>query len=335
MVLKQLSPAGRWRAKLNSRLELLAEQLAPSSQRPSPAQSPHLRVLGELPRVEGSKPVYLLQDARQQRYIFKQCERALAAAEQAAYELRRLGGRPVVPAWQHTLQVDGRSLTGVIKRFIDEAAEPTLTTATAEWTSEQRAVMLLEHAWDWFLDNLDTNTSQYALFGSDRVPVNIDWDRSFATSGHNPMSRFAKYRATLPNAKTFLYADYVDGKFALPLGLLLDEARRIRRLPRKQVERIMRAYAGVRYEDAADQAAFVKTALLRQRRIEKECLRFVRELARERRELAGPARGWSQRLRRTSLHVWSWWQLILERVVRGAVGRTSRGILSWLRARQS
>ena len=106
----------------------------------------------------------------------------------------------------------------MLKPFIDFNVSAELDADTTQWTVEQRAVMLAEHAWEWFLDNLDTNTSQYALLGPLRLPVNIDWDRAFFSDGRSELSRFAKYKPQLPNARTFLYADYVAGKVKLPVS---------------------------------------------------------------------------------------------------------------------
>lgn len=347
-MIKALSRSRRFRTQLNAALDLLALELNPtrasapgsragkrdvSAARDAPG--PHFVALGALAEAEGSKPIYLAQDEHGQRYVFKQCDPALAAAEETAFNLRRLGNRPVVPAWCRTLSINGKPQAGVVKRFIELQSSDQLGPRTAEWHPEQRAVMLLEHAWEWFLDNLDTNTSQYAVMGPRQLPVNIDWDRSFSTHGHSPMSRFAKYRATLPNARTFLYADYVEGKFSLPLGLLLEEARRIRRLPRKRVRRIIEHYAKACYPDEAEQLLFVATMLARQQSIEYETLRFIRLLLRERNELTTTPRNLGQRVRRVTAHIWFVWQVVLDRVLRGGVGRASRGVLTWFRARQS
>lgn len=283
----------------------------------------------------GSKPILTLCSDSGSCYAFKQCEAPLAAAEEAAFELRRLGGRPAVPARAMTIELDGEgSLTGLLKPFIDFNISAELDADTTTWTVEQRAVMLADHAWEWFLDNLDTNTSQYALLGSLRLPVNIDWDRAFFSDGRSELTRFAKYKPQLPNARTFLYADYVAGKIKLPLWMLANEARRIRRLPQKQVRDILVRYAKVRFTDPAEGEAFIRRTLIRQRGIEREVATFMRSLWSERRALESPPDSAGEWLHRRLLVGWAFWQRVLNAVLRGPVGSAARKMLSLVRGRR-
>src|SRR5688572_11435154 len=161
------------------------------------------------PQHGGSKLSLRLCDAGGQTYLFKQADPALAVAEEVAYGLRRLGGRPGLPAHATDVDLGPRGvLSGVLRPYL-ELSDEELDPDTTRWSDEQRAVMLLEHAWEWFLDNMDTNTSQYRLAGPLRIPLNVDWDRAFSSAATSELSRFAKYKATLPNARTFLYDDYV------------------------------------------------------------------------------------------------------------------------------
>ncbi|HTV20861.1 MAG TPA: hypothetical protein VMG12_19385 [Polyangiaceae bacterium] len=283
----------------------------------------------------GSKPLLTLCSESGACYAFKQCEAPLAAAEEAAFELRRLGGRPAVPARAMSIELDGEgSLTGLLKPFIDFNISAELDADTTTWTVEQRAVMLAEHAWEWFLDNLDTNTSQYALLGSLRLPINIDWDRAFFSDGRSEFTRFAKYKPQLPNARTFLYADYVAGKIKLPLWMLANEARRIRRLPQKQVRDILVRYAKVRYTDPVEADAFIRRTLIRQRGIEREVAIFMRSLWSERRSLTSPADSVGEWIHRRMLFGWALWQRVLNAVLRGPVGSAARKMLSLVRGRR-
>lgn len=280
----------------------------------------------------GSKPLLTLCAPSGACYAFKQCEGPLAAAEEAAYLLRSLGRRPVVPARARTIELDGEgAMMGLLKPFIDFNVSAELGADTTTWTLEQRAVMLAEHAWEWFLDNLDTNTSQYALLGPECLPVNIDWDRAFFSAGRSEFSRFAKYKPQLPNARTFLYADYVAGKIKLPLWMLADEARRIRRLPQNRVRDILARYAAVRFSDAAEGEAFIRRMLVRQRSIEREADHFSRSLWSERRSLQAPPVGASEWVHRRLLLAWAHWQRVLNAVLRGPVGNAARRVLSLLR----
>lgn len=285
----------------------------------------------------GSKPILTLCSESGSCYAFKHCEPPLAAAEEGAYELRRLGRRPAVPARAMSIELEGEEgkLTGLLKPFIDFNVSAELEADTTKWTVEQRAVMLAEHAWEWFLDNLDTNTSQYALFGPLRLPVNIDWDRAFFSDGRSEFSRFAKYKPQLPNARTFLYADYVAGKVKLPLWMLANEARRIRRLPRQRVRQILSRYADVKFVDPAEREAFIRRTLIRQQGIEHEVAVFMRSLWSERQALKLPADSLSEWAHRQLLVGWASWQRVLNSVLRGPIGRMARRALSFLRGRQS
>lgn len=279
----------------------------------------------------GSKPLLTLRSEDGSTYAFKQCDPALAAAEEAAYELRRLGGRPGAPARVMSLNLDGSELHGLLKPYIDFPVDHELEADTTTWSDEQRAMMVLEHAWEWFLDNLDTNTSQYALLGPLRLPINIDWDRAFFSDGRSEFTRFAKYKAALPNARNFLYADYVAGKTRLPLWILSNEARRIRRLPRGAVRAILERYASVRFEEPQEREQFVSRMFIRQRGIEREVGTFLRELWSERRALQGPPDSLGELLHRLRLRVWARWQHVLNAVLRGPIGRWARRLVSVFR----
>jgi len=280
----------------------------------------------------GSKPLIALCSEEGACYAFKRCEPPLAAAEEAAYHLRRLGKRPAVPARVMSIDLEGEgTITGLIKPFVEFNPSAELDADTTLWSVEQRAVMLAEHAWEWFLDNLDTNTSQYALLGPLAVPVNIDWDRSFSSEGRSELTRFAKYKPQLPNARTFLYADYVAGKIKLPLWMLANEARRIRRLPQRRVREILAPYAAARFEDPAERDAFIQRMLIRQRSIEREVGHFMRSLWAERRELLAPADSPSEWLHRQLLLGWAAWQRVLNAVLRGPIGHGARRVLSAFR----
>ena len=283
----------------------------------------------------GSKPLVTLCSESGGCYAFKHCDAPLAAAEEAAYELRRLGRRPAVPARAMSIELpDEPPMTGLLKPYIEFNVSAELDTDTTKWSVEQRAVMLAEHAWEWFLDNLDTNTSQYALLGSLQLPVNIDWDRSFFSDGRSELTRFAKYKPQLPNARTFLYADYVAGKVRLPLWMLANEARRIRRLPQRRVREILARYAAVRFTEAAEREVFIQRGLMRQRGIEREVGHFMRSLWSERRSLTTPADSASEWLHRQAMSLWAQWQRVLNAVLRGPIGRSARRLLSVVRGRR-
>jgi hypothetical protein len=318
-----------FQAHIEAALLALKEQLDPGHLATVEVQTPNA---GEHDVLHGgSKPLIRVKDSQGRSYLFKQAEPALAAAEEAAFQLRRLGGRPGVPARAATVRIGGLDVPGLLKPYIEFDNQRQLEPDTTTWSVEQRAVMLLEHAWEWFLDNLDTNTSQYALLGPLDLPVNIDWDRSFFSAGQSELSRFAKYRATLPNARTFLYADYVAGKTKLPLWLLSQEARRIRRLPKARVRAILLRYARVRFTDPAEAEHFVARTLMRRHGIEREVAHFMRSLWAERRALEAPPDNVSELVHHQLLLLWANWQLVLNMALRGPIGGLGRRYLSFVR----
>jgi hypothetical protein len=283
----------------------------------------------------GSKPLWSLRDAQGRRFVLKLADPALLAAEQAAYELRRLARRPAVPARIVEIDVEGFGrVQGLLKPFLEFDPARELPSDTRTWSELQRRVLLLEHAWEWFLDNLDTNTSQYALLGEEGYPLNIDWDRSFALDGGSPLDRFAKYRATLPNARTFLYADYVEGRIGLKFRLLEREAQRIRRLPREQVRRIVEPLARARHADPERVEELVRRTLLRQANIEHEVRFFIHSLKQERRQLAVARRlKVKDRLRGIARLAWKRWQVALDAAARGPIGSAGRHLVKLSRSR--
>lgn len=295
-----------------------------------------LRRVEAPPTRAGSKPLVVLEGPGGERFVFKEClDASLAAAEEAAYLLRRLGRRPAVPARACSLDVGEGERTGLLKPFLEFDLSAELSADTTTWSEHQRAVLLLDHAWEWFLDNMDTNTSQFALLGPHAVPVNIDWDRSFFSKGRSELSRFAKYRATLPNARTFLYADYVAGKTKLPLWLLSAEARRIRRLPKAKLVPILEQYARVSLSDDAERQQFVQRMLIRRQGIEREVGFFLRELWAERRQLGTPPDSPQEWARQKSLLLWAEWQLALNAVSRSPVGTGLRKVVSYARGQRA
>lgn len=295
-----------------------------------------LRPVESPPGRAGSKPLVVLEAPGGERFVFKEClDPSLAAAEEAAYHLRRLGGRPTVPARCCSLDLGEGERTGLLKPFLEFDLSAELTPDTTTWSEHQRAVLLLDHAWEWFLDNLDTNPTQFALLGPHAVPVNIDWDRSFFSKGRSELSRFAKYRVTLPNARTFLYADYVAGKTKLPLWLLSAEARRIRRLPKSKVVAILEQYARVSFTDESERQQFVQRMLIRRHSIEREVGFFLRELWAERRQLGTPPDSPQEWMRQKSLLLWADWQLALNAASRGPVGTGARKALSYVRGQRA
>ena len=95
----------------------------------------------------GSKPLFVMMDGEGNKYILKMAEAALMAAEQAAYLLRKLGGRPAVPARTVDIELEGCGPTrGLLKPFLEFNRERELITDTSQWTELQRNVILREHA---------------------------------------------------------------------------------------------------------------------------------------------------------------------------------------------
>ncbi len=279
-----------------------------------------------------SKPIFEFGDASGQRFIFKVGDPASVSAEVCAYELQALAGRTCVPARLATLEVepDVRAL-GVLKPFLAFCNGSQLSAAPETWTPLQRAAIAREHVWEWFLGNFDTNTSQYALIPTDTgelLPLNVDWDRSFCDKGLQPPTRFDKHKVTLPNAHTFLYADYVEGRIQLHLDLLLREAKRIARLSRADVERAFQRHAAVAFpDDEEQQRRWCQDRLQRQGRIERQFRSFVTELVRERRIAQREQAHW------WGVYMWRQGQLLLHNVLRGPLGSFGRSVLRRARGR--
>ncbi|MEZ4371537.1 MAG: hypothetical protein R3B07_11960 [Polyangiaceae bacterium] len=283
----------------------------------------------------GSKPLHVLETAQGSRFVFKRGELALLEAEVVAHRLRDLAKRPSVPAQIREVTLNGATLTGLLKPFVEYDPERELPPDTAQWTDLQRHVMLMEHAWEWFLDNLDTNCGQFALLGDSAFPVNIDWDRSFAQQGEGALSRFAKYKGTLPSARTFLYADYVEGRIDLRLGMLIEEARVIRKLPKAEAARVLSRYASVRFETLEARARFVSGVLAKQVHAEKAFRRFARSLIAERKAFAKARRpanlSFNERLIIFRMGLWNRTQHAWHSISRGAPGRLGRSALKAVR----
>ena len=277
-----------------------------------------LVVLPELEPRSGSKPILMLRDDAGERWVFKAADPPLALAEQAAYRLRTLGERPCVPALATEIPLPDVGLaSGVLKPFVELASDAELTIDTVRWTDLQRAVMLREHVWEWWLGDLDANAGQYALFGPERYPVKLDWDRALCPIRPGPPSRFDRYRPMLPNVRGFLYADWLENEIELDLHHLMIEARHIARLPS---ERVRRALVG-------QDASVVGDVLRRQRQAPREIERFVRDLLREKRELSGAPLG------AEGVRVWRFWQRMLDALARGPAGDAGRSLLRAWRAR--
>lgn len=314
----------------------LARQFAPIEEevRASPerrfSMSLHEDAAGELRA--GTKPLSILLDPEGRTYVLKRGDPPLLAAEECAWEMRQLGARPAVPAILATVDVDGVDVQGLLKPYID-LHRGELTPDTTKWTERQRAVLMREHAWEHLLENLDTNTTQYAILGPDDVPVNIDWDRSFAADPGPRLSRFQKYRPILPNARTFLYSDYVEGRIDLPLDLLAREASRIRRMPTDAVRVILGRYARVRFSDEAEANALIERIVHRKQHVEVEVARFIRDLRHERAKLAASVTP-RERFERIATHAWDQWQVILHVLARGPLGRAGRRMLKLVRGRR-
>lgn len=286
------------------------------------------------PRAEttASKPVREFVDDDGNRYWFKSAEPELVAAEVCAYQVRRLAKKPAVPARAVRLRVDGTPFDGVLKPFVELSEAAQLPAHTTEWTPLQRATILTEHVWEWFLSNFDTNVGQYALFqgkGDQKLPVNLDWDRAFHGEPKlDGPTRFEKYRLNLPNAHTFLYADFVEGRTTLPLRLLRNEATRVKRLSAHELKPILHRYASIRFpQQPAQQEAWVDLMLLRRTNIVQRFGAFERELVAERRKVA-EADGVA-----VAAPAWCWHQvqLLLHGLSRGAVGRAARTVLRTVR----
>jgi hypothetical protein len=286
--------------------------------------------------VFGTKKLFTVTDERGVRYVVKAADPPLAQAEETASSIFQLAGRAVIPARRIETEIPGVGVVqGVIKPFLEFDASELLPADTTLWTEDQRLVLLAEHPWEWFVDNLDANQSQYALLTQDRLPVMIDWDRAFHRAGEEGLSRFHQHRANLPNLRNFLYADYVEARIDLDLSVLLSEARRVVTLPEAEVRRLLMQYAEVRFTDANDRRRLLRRFLHRKKNAVREFDRFAAQLVRERRLMTAVSLPVEDRIP-------LWWRRIfrplamaLNAVVQGPIGKVGRLFLRWFRGRRT
>lgn len=284
----------------------------------------------------GTKKLFMVTNPGGTQYVVKAADAPLAQAEETASMLLRLGGRPVIPARRFQGEVGGvGTVEGLVKPFLSFDSAELLSTDTVEWTDDQRLVMLAEHPWEWFLDNLDANQSQYALLGELRLPMMIDWDRAFHRAGEQGLSRFHQHRANLPNLRNFLYADYVEARINLDLSVLIEEAKRIVALPESEVRVLLMRYAEVRFGELADQRAFVRRFIQRKRNAVRDFNRFAAELVRERRLQTASRLPVERRLPLWWRRVFAPMTRLLNAVVQGPLGHVGRLFLRWLRAKKT
>ena len=283
---------------------------------------------GELPSV-GSRPQIAMVDLQGRKYLYKLAPIGEIAAELLAARLRRIGRQLHVPAARRSIVLaDGTHAVGIVQPRIEVVG--TLAKDPSDWSPLQREALLRDHPWEWLLANLDTHIDQYVLVGSERVPLNIDWDHSLVDLATTELTRFNVRSAAVIPVRNLLYADYVAGAYDLDLYTMQVQARRIARIPFSEIERCMRRWAAEGEVDE-DTTGYVIAAMReRHARIVDDFDRLVLGLRRER---AGRAEGrhrWP-----TREHVWEAWQrfvlLVLhDRVVRPVLAlrrRLARGPL--------
>jgi hypothetical protein len=283
----------------------------------------------------GTKMLFMVE-AQGVRYIVKAADPPLAQAEETASKVLGLGGRAVIPARRFEGEVGGVGLVqGVLKPFLEFDGSRTLPTDTSTWSDDQRLVMLALHPWEWFLDNLDANQSQYALIGDDALPMMIDWDRAFHRAGEGGLSRFDQHRPNLPNLRNFLYADYVEARVDLELSVLVEEAKRIAELPEAEVRPLLERYAEVRFDDISARRAFVRRFVQRRRTAIRDFKRFAAELERERRLQTAARLPVEHRIPLWWRRAFRHFTQALNAVVRGPIGDSVRALLRWVRAKRT
>jgi hypothetical protein len=191
------------------------------------------------------------------------------------------------------------------------------------------------HPWEWLLDNLDGNESQYVLLGEERLPMMIDWDRAFHRGGADlGLSRFSQHRPMLPNLRNFLYADFVEHRVDLDLTVLLEEARRISRLPDAPLKALFQRYADAMLP-AEERRNFVRCFMRRKKSVERAFKRFAGALARERRLQGTLDLPPESRIVLWSHRVWNRITRMLDAAWRGPIGKVSRALLRKIRARRT
>lgn len=278
----------------------------------------------------GTRPSWILRDAEGQRYFFKTATEEQMAAEELAYEVRSMGGRPTVASAKRTLDLGQGPVVGVLQPLVEHADER-LPTEPTEWSKLQREVLLREHPWEWLLANLDTHVDQYVLIGPHRHPLNIDWDHTLVDIDVTELTRFTKRRVTVAPIRNLLYDHYADGSMGVGFGGLRREVERVRRLDDRTLRVHVARYAARLGKTPEESHLLAERFIDRKRRIVLTFSRLIATLRLDRlraRSATGPT---AQRVARTLQAEWQRFvvQVLHDRVMRG-IFRAKKVTLGWL-----
>lgn len=281
----------------------------------------------------GTRPSEIMSDGEGRRYFFKAATLEHIAAEELAYSVRALGGRPTVPGAARTLSIGGSEPSlGILQPLIEHTDER-LPTDPNLWSSLQREVMLREHPWEWLLANLDTHVDQYILIGAARHPLNIDWDHTLVDLDVTELTRFTKRRVTVAPIRNLLYDHFAKGAIDLSFAGLRREARRVRALDDRVLRRLVMRYASTLDKPAEEGRALAERLIERKHRIQWTFDRLVATMRLDRlreRRSAGPL---SVRVARGLQAEWQRFvvQVLHDRVMRTVFRAKKAALARWPR----
>lgn len=263
----------------------------------------------------GTSPSCLFRDSAGRRYVFKASSRAFIAAEQLAYEVRRMGRRPHVPLATRSLEIPECGVVeGMIQPIVEHGGSK-LDLDPVLWTLLQREVLLREHPWEWLLANLDTHGDQYILIGPQRHPLNIDWDHSMFDLHVVELTRFTKRGVAIAPIRNLLYDAYANRTLRFDFFGLRREAARIAHLDDGALARAVDRYGRAIDVSEAARAILVDQFLDRKHTLRSSFERLIATMRLERAEgLYGPSNPLSA-VRRTVTRAQDGWQRLLVTVL--------------------
>lgn len=231
------------------------------------------------------------------RYVFK-TQHSLAGSGEAelfATALRQGAGWPSVDVAAKRVQVDGSSLTGYIKPFIDNEGE--LSTNPSEWTKQQRVVVLADAVWAEFLGNYDTKPQQYLKLG--RSALNIDWDHALMDHARNPnaheqpLSRFKRSNFA-PPSQSLLYRAFVRGEIDLDFTIFSGALAQISSLSRQDIADAIVPFADSKFQGGRAYGPFenvdalIDNVVARQETLPSRFDALTKDLIQERKQSMSP-----------------------------------------------
>jgi hypothetical protein len=229
----------------------------------------------------GTSKNRFLRDQSGRLFIFKVKPHEEVLAESVSSAVRRLGGRFSSSVVPYQMSLGGPfPEKGMLRPLVK--SEGVLSADPVAWSPLQREAIMLDQPWNWLLQNPDTHVAQYALFGKEQLPINIDCDRSFSEPNDLPVTRFTQKVFLPTTASSLVYDAYVHGRLDLDFSGLEAEVQAIANIDDGKLAAELRRYAEARWQNEGDRQLFVIKGLERKERIGEEFQTFISELELER-----------------------------------------------------